>query len=147
MSAVDCTGHGTAPCVSPREQDRAWCLMLRAADRDNPRLLHAWDLALSMHDGIDVRREIGERFALLTEYLMLRGGTDFVAACKRYVAGEQWAALTGAIYALENDLTRDGHLRWRSFPDGSERAEPTGKRGMRIPEWIAVVEPLFPVLA
>ena len=147
MTAADCSGRGNAPCVPPREQDRAWCLLLRDADRDNPRLLHAWDLALSMHDGIDVRAEIGERFGLLTEYLMLRGGTDFVGACKRYVAGEQWAALTGAIYALENDLTRDGHLRWRSFPDGSERAEPTGKEGMRIPEWIAVVEPLFPVPA
>lgn len=105
---------------------------------------HNWSLAMRLHDGEEsARAEVNHRFNVLSGYLMLRGGTDFVTHCREAVREERWGALVHAIAALEDMLVHDKHLRWASDRDSAAHAEPTGEGRWSIPTSIDPGGPLL----
>lgn len=135
-----CAGIGNVPCVAPREFDRQMCLAFVEEDRGLPEAVSAWSLALDLHDGnAQARANIAARFDVLGGYLMLRGGTDFLNACRAAVADGRWGALVHCIADLERSLLRDKYLR-----RNGDRVERAKGGDYRIPTNIDQGGPLFP---
>jgi hypothetical protein len=132
---------------TPKESDLARCIRGQAeAQRDGSdagdrhdsdwadragRSEENWRLAIRLHDGDEkAKATVRQRLDLLSGYLMLRGGTNFLATCRAAVAEQRWGDLMLAIGELEADFVGDGTFRWGWGDDddaGDMRAIPTGK--------------------
>lgn len=79
--------------------------------REDP-LAHEWALASALHSGdTTARAAIAARFDVVCGYLMLRGGTSFLKACRAAAAEERWGALVRLVADLEQAHLRDKYIR------------------------------------
>lgn len=94
-------------------------------------------IALDIHRGACASAAIAElrrRYDVLSGYLMLRGGTDFVNACRAAIAEERWGDLVEGIAALERDQVRGRLLRWGKDEHGNRIAVEVEPGRYHIPE-------------
>lgn len=134
-----------APSPSPKERDLGDCMRMvsevqkirrEEEGAEAPRGLTSlgriernWAVAIMLHhDEYRARAEVKSRVDMLSQYLMLRGGMDFLERCREAVREERWGSLVQGIARLEDDFVRDGTMRWSLDPEsGVVRAEPTGR--------------------
>lgn len=94
-------------------------------------------IALDIHRGAGAAAAIAElrrRYDVLSGYLMLRGGTDFVDACRAAITEERWGDLVDGIAALERDQVRGRLLRWGKDEHGNRIAVEVEPGRYHIPE-------------
>lgn len=135
-----CTGTGDAPCISDNEADRLMCLTFTEQDRDSSELLDVWRLALELHAGsAAARAAIAARYDVLGGFLMLRGGTNFLDACRADVAAGRFGSLLSRIVDLERDHVHSGYLKREG-----DRIVPARAPDYAIPKSIDPGGSLFP---
>ena len=138
---------------TPKMRDRRRCedawnaagemVQERDERRDSERLADAefeqqnYAIALDIHRGAGAAAAIAElrrRYDVLSGYLMLRGGTDFVDACRAAIAEERWGDLVEGIAALEHDQVRGRLLTWGKDEHGNRIAVEVEPGRYHIPE-------------
>lgn len=134
-------GAPAIPLPTPKEHDRARCEALWNAageqvqesgerrdwegteDADFDRQNYA--AALGIHRGAGREKAIAElrrRYDVLSGYLMLRGGTEFVNACRAAIVEERWCDLVEGIARLEWEHMDGKSLRWGKDADDNRIA-------------------------